>query len=56
MTKQTRRKFLHDSIFTAAAISAAPMIGSVNTAQAKSKNEKLLCAVIGCRGRGGQSH
>ena len=53
MTKQTRRQFLHDSIFTAAAISAAPMIGSASRAQAKSKNDKLLCAVIGCRGRGG---
>ncbi len=47
MTKQTRRQFLHDSIFTAAAISAAPMIGSASRAQAKSKNDKLLCAVIG---------
>lgn len=53
MTKQTRRQFLHDSMRAAAVISAAPMIAGVTQAQAKSPNEKLLCAVIGCRGRGG---
>ncbi|MBN2316944.1 MAG: Gfo/Idh/MocA family oxidoreductase [Sedimentisphaerales bacterium] len=53
MGQQTRRQFLHDSMRAAAAISAAPMIGSITKAQSKSPNEKLLCAVIGCRGRGG---
>lgn len=53
MKQQTRRQFLHDSMRAAAAISAAPMIASVTKAQSKGPNEKLLCAVIGCRGRGG---
>jgi len=53
MTQQTRRQFLHDSMRAAAVISAAPMISSVTQEQSKSPNEKLLCAVIGCRGRGG---
>jgi predicted dehydrogenase len=53
MTQQTRRQFLQDSMLAAAAISAAPMISSVTKAQGKGPNEKLLCAVIGCRGRGG---
>ncbi len=53
MTKKTRRQFLQDSMLAAAAISAAPMIGSATKVQAKSANEKLLCAVIGCNGRGG---
>jgi predicted dehydrogenase len=29
------------------------MISSISKAQSKSPNEKLLCAVVGCRGRGG---
>ncbi len=55
MTKRTRRQFLQDSMFAAAAaaVSTAPMISSITKAQSKSANEKLLCAVIGCRGRGG---
>ena len=54
MTKQTRRKFLQNSVFTtAAAVYAAPMISGLAKAQSGSSNEKLLCAVIGCRGRGG---
>ncbi len=54
MSKQTRRKFLQDSIFTtAAAVYTAPMISGLAKAQSRSSNEKLLCAVIGCRGRGG---
>ena len=64
MTKRTRpaplrfrarRQFLQDSMFAAAAaaVSTTPMISSVAKAQSKSANEKLLCAVIGCRGRGG---
>ncbi len=55
MIKRTRRQFLQDSMFAAAAaaVSTSPMFSSVAKAQAKSPNEKLLCAVIGCRGRGG---
>ncbi len=55
MTKRTRRQFLQDSMFAAAAaaVSTTPMNSSVAKAQTKSPNEKLLCAVIGCRGRGG---
>jgi len=55
MTKRTRRQFLQDSMFAAAAaaVSTTPMFSSVAKAQTKSPNEKLLCAVIGCRGRGG---
>ncbi len=55
MTKRTRRQLLQDSMFAAAAagVSTSPMISSVAKAQTKSANEKLLCAVIGCRGRGG---
>ncbi len=54
MTERTRRQFLRDSMFTTAAmISAAPMIGSSARAQNSSANDKLLCAVVGCHGRGG---
>ena len=53
MTNRTRRQFLQDSIFAAAAVSSAPMISSIAKAQSKSPNEKLLCAVVGCKGRGG---
>jgi len=55
MTKRTRRQFLQDSLFaaTAAAVSTAPMISGVAKAQSRSANEKLLCAVVGCKGRGG---
>jgi hypothetical protein len=53
MINRTRRQFLQDSIFAAAAVSSAPMISSVAKAQSKSPNEKLLCAVVGCKGRGG---
>ena len=45
----TRRQF----IAAAAAISSAPMISSIARAQNSSPNEKLLCAVVGCKGRGG---
>ncbi len=50
MTKRTRRQFLQDSMLTAAA--AAPMI-SAGKAQGRSANERLRCAVVGCKGRGG---
>ena len=56
MTKKTRRQFLEDSMFAAAAAAAAastPMIGFAADPPAKDPNEKLLCAVVGCRGRGG---
>jgi predicted dehydrogenase len=54
MSKQTRRQFLRNSIYTtAAAVYTAPMISGIAHAQSRSPNEKLLGAVIGCRGRGG---
>ena len=55
MTKRTRRQFLQDSMFatTAAALSASPMISGRARAQSRSANDKLSCAVVGCRGRGG---
>ena len=49
--RQTRRQFLQDSVFAAAV--ATPMFGSLTRAQGTSPNDKLLCAVIGCKGRGG---
>jgi predicted dehydrogenase len=53
MIERTRRQFLQDSVLAATAVSMNPMISGLATAQAKSPNEKLLCAVIGCHGRGG---
>jgi len=53
MTKRTRRQFLQDSFLAAAAVSSAPMISGIAKAQSSSANEKLLCAVVGCKGRGG---
>jgi predicted dehydrogenase len=53
MVQRTRRQFLQDSLVAAAALSAAPMFSSRAAAQATSPNDKLLCAVIGCNGRGG---
>ena len=54
MSKQTRRQFLRNSIFTtAAAVYTAPMVSGIAQAQSKSPNEKLIGAVIGCHGRGG---
>ena len=53
MQKQTRRQFLGNSMFTvAAAATAIPFVTTGNAISA-SANEKLLCAVIGCKGRGG---
>jgi predicted dehydrogenase len=53
MTAQrTRRQFLQDSMLAAAA-AATPMFSSRAVAQGTSANDKLLCAVIGCKGRGG---
>ncbi len=53
MVRCTRRQFLHDSISTAVAVSAVPMFSSRAGAEAVTPNDKLLCAVIGCNGRGG---
>ena len=53
ITNRTRRQFLRDSMYAAAAVSAAPMIGGIARAQTSSANDKLSCAVIGCQGRGG---
>jgi predicted dehydrogenase len=53
MVQRTRRQFLHDSLYAAAALSAAPMFSGVSRGQSASPNDKLLCAVIGCNGRGG---
>lgn len=52
MTERTRRQFLRDSMLTTAAAMAAPMIGAAR-AQNTGANDKLLCAVVGCKGRGG---
>jgi predicted dehydrogenase len=52
MMQRTRRQFLQDSFFAAAAVSA-PMFSGLARGQAQSPNDKLLCAVIGCNGRGG---
>ena len=53
MVQRTRRQFLHESLDAAAALSAAPMFSGRAAAQSTSPNDKLLCAVIGCNGRGG---
>ena len=52
MMPRTRRQFLQDSLYAAAAVSAAPMF-SGSGRPSTSPNDKLLCAVIGCNGRGG---
>ena len=52
MMRRTRRQFLQDSMFAAAA-AATPMFRGLAQGQTTSPNDKLLCAVIGCRGRGG---
>jgi predicted dehydrogenase len=53
MVPRTRREFLQGSLSAAAALWAAPMFSARAKAQAASANDKLLCAVIGCNGRGG---
>ncbi|MHC4433285.1 MAG: Gfo/Idh/MocA family protein [Planctomycetota bacterium] len=52
MTKRTRRQFLKNSMLTAA-VAAAPMISGSAKARSRSANERLRCAVVGCKGRGG---
>jgi predicted dehydrogenase len=53
--QRTRRQFLQNSLFAAAAAVAptAPVFSERAAAQGTSPNDKLLCAVIGCNGRGG---
>ncbi len=57
MSKRTRREFLEDSMFAAAAALAANAATSVFAAdekpQPKDPSEKLGVAVVGCGGRGG---
>ncbi len=49
--QRTRRQFLRDSML--AAVATAPMFSDRSGAQDTSPNDRLLCAVIGCNGRGG---
>jgi predicted dehydrogenase len=59
MTRQTRREFLEDSMFAAAAAVAASAVpnlswGAEAAAAANSPNETLGVAIIGVNGRGGE--
>src|SRR5688572_8356735 len=51
----SRRRFLEDSMFAAAAMVAAPALtfAAEDAKQSKSPNEKLAVACIGVKGRGG---
>ena len=54
MTKHTRRRFLEDSMFAAAAMVAAPATGAFAApSKTISANEKLSAMVVGVNGRGG---
>ncbi len=57
MAKRTRRQFLEDSMFAAAAAaavgSASPLLADESEPQSSSPNERLSVAVVGVRGRGG---
>ena len=57
MSSRTRRQFLEDSMFAAAAAVAASSTSFSLAADAtkplKSPNEKLGVAIVGCGGRGG---
>lgn len=53
MTRQTRRQFLRDSMRAAAVVPAAALIARTARGQTTGANDRLLCAVIGCNGRGG---
>jgi predicted dehydrogenase len=55
MRKLSRREFLEESMFAAAAAGAAatPIWSSIASGKAVGPNERLRCAVIGCRSRGG---
>ncbi|MCH7988079.1 MAG: twin-arginine translocation signal domain-containing protein, partial [Planctomycetes bacterium] len=58
MTKQTRREFLENSMFAAAAAAATGSVASRQVFAAegsKSPNERLRVAILGVNGRG-QSH
>jgi len=60
MSQQTRRDFLEQSLFTAAAAAAAALaatpsaIRAEDSAKKKSANERLRVACVGVRGRGGE--
>ena len=58
MTSRTRRRFLEDSMFAAAAAVAAGTNNAIfaadEKAPSKSPNEKLGAAVVGCGGRGSE--
>ncbi len=57
MSKTTRRRFLEDSLLSAAALVAAPSVGTLaaDDQPSASPNERLSVAVIGVNGRG-RSH
>ncbi len=52
MANFTRRRFLQGSLLAGAAVASPALLGRVARGQ-EAANEKLLCAVIGCRSRGG---
>lgn len=55
MSKQTRRDFLEQSLFAAAAAAAAGQLPVyADDKQSSSPSERLRCAVVGVRGRGGE--
>jgi predicted dehydrogenase len=58
MTRCSRRRFLEDSVLAAAVVAAGPLpLARTLAAEEKSSsspNEKLLVAVVGVRGRGGE--
>jgi predicted dehydrogenase len=60
MTNRSRRRFLENSMFAAAGLSAAAWANSASQlfandeAQSSSPNEKLAAACVGVRGRGGE--
>src|SRR5688572_20903243 len=57
MARRTRRQFLEDSMFAAAAAaatgSAGPLLGQESEPQSSSPNERLSVCVVGVKGRGG---
>ena len=54
MSNRTRREFLEQSMFAAAAaVAAGPVTKAFGAAPSDSPSEKLGVAVVGCGGRGG---
>lgn len=53
MKMRNRRQFLSAAGGLAVAAVTAPMISGAAKAQSRSANERLRCAVIGCKSRGG---